>query len=109
MKGTEWGAVVAVVLALFGWIQTVARFGARLGRAERDIRELSGRVDCAATKTDVETGLTKIGTDISKMDLRLDGMDRRRETARGEIGGFRERTSRELGEIRSLLNQLLKQ
>jgi hypothetical protein len=84
------GAGVAIILALLGWIQSAARISARLRRAEKDIFNLQERSE----------------KDDDLIKRQLAEMDRRREGARNEIADFRERISRELGEIHALLKRM---
>lgn len=99
----EWGAVATAAVAVLGWIQALARLGPRVSRAERDIRALQSRADRSADKGDVRDVVAGLSVQISKITDRLEAMDSKRESARGDIGEFRERISRELGEIRAML------
>lgn len=99
----DWGAVAAACLAVLGWVQTVAKFSSRLTRAEKDIQALESRFERTAAKSDVISDVDDLSAKITKLTDRLEAMDDKRESARGEIGEFRERISRELGEIRAAL------
>jgi chromosome segregation ATPase len=102
-SATEWGAIGTAALAILGWVRTVSRFSARLDRAESDIQALQAKVERTAQKAEVKEDVCGLGEQITKLTDRLEKMDNRRESARGEIGEFRERISRELGEIRAAL------
>lgn len=84
------GAGVAICMALLGWIQSVARITVRMRRAEQDICSLQERSE----------------KDDDLIKRQLAEMDRRRENARNEIADFRERISRELGEIHAILKRM---
>lgn len=99
----EWGALATAAVAVLGWIQALARLGPRVSRAERDIQALAAKVDNMAQKADVTDSAHGLSRQIAKITDRLEAMDSKRESARGDIGEFRERISRELGEIRAAL------
>ncbi|MFP4309850.1 MAG: hypothetical protein ACLFQQ_21790 [Desulfococcaceae bacterium] len=99
----DWGAVVAACLAIIGWAQTVAKFSSRMQRAEEDVKSLQSKLERRAEKADVIADVGELSAQIAKLTERLEAMDSKRESARGEIGEFRERISRELGEIRAAL------
>lgn len=100
---TEWGAIGTAAVAILGWVRSGSRFSARLDRAEKDIQTLQTKVERTAQKAEVKEDVGGLGEQITKLTERLEKMDNRRESARGEIGEFRERISRELGEIRAAL------
>lgn len=102
-NAAEWGAMATAALAVLGWVRTVSRFSSRLDGAEKDISALQAKAERNALKADVRDDVCELSDEIERLSDRLEKMDNRRESARTEIGEFRERISRELGEIRTAL------
>ncbi|MFP4031215.1 MAG: hypothetical protein ACLFTV_06605 [Desulfococcaceae bacterium] len=100
--------MAAAALAMLGWVQTVAKFSSRLVRAEKDIAGLKRRQELVAEKSDVREDIGDILKQIDKLSKRLEAMDASREGARSEVADFRERISRELGEISAALSPLMR-
>ena len=110
------GAIIAILLALAGWLQSAARSTARIAGFKEDVDELRRKTDAFVAKDEFRETMTRVtceiqaarrafSGDIAEIKALIAEMDRRRETAREEFFEFRERMAGEIGAIRGALEE----
>ena len=112
------GAIIAILLALAGWLQSAARSAARIAGFKEDVDELKQRTEAFVAREEFRDTMTRVSCEIQAASRSFSGdiaaiktliaeMDRRRETARSEFFDFRERMAGEIGAIRGALERKL--